>query len=88
MRSIVISICLYACEWCALTAELEKRTKAFEMRCFRRLFNIRYNDHVTSQKVQRKFQAAIGVYDNVVVVVLLFYVHGKHLRSCREGQLT
>ena len=21
----------------------------------------------------------------VVVVVLLFYVHGKHLRSCRDG---
>ena len=27
------------------------------------------------------------VYD-VVVVVLLFYVHGKHLRTCRDGQLT
>ena len=28
-------------------------------------------------------------YDCVVVfVVLLFYVHGKHLRSCRDGQLT
>ena len=24
----------------------------------------------------------------VVVVVLLFYVRGKHLRSCRDGQLT
>ena len=24
----------------------------------------------------------------VVVVVLLFYVHGKHVRSCRDGQLT
>ena len=24
--------------------------------------------------------------DVVVVVVLLFYVHGKHLRSCRDGQ--
>ena len=24
----------------------------------------------------------------VDVVVLLFYVHGKHLRSCRDGQLT
>ena len=23
-----------------------------------------------------------------VVVVLLFYVHGKHLRSCQDGQLT
>ena len=25
---------------------------------------------------------------NIVVVALLFYVHGKHLRSCRDGQLT
>ena len=24
----------------------------------------------------------------VVVVALLFYVHDKHLRSCRDGQLT
>ena len=24
----------------------------------------------------------------VVAVILLFYVHGKHLRSCRDGQLT
>ena len=24
----------------------------------------------------------------VVVVALLFNVHGKHLRSCRDGQLT
>ena len=24
----------------------------------------------------------------IVVVVLLFYVHGKHLRSYRDGQLT
>ena len=24
----------------------------------------------------------------VVVVALLFYIHGKHLRSCRDGQLT
>ena len=26
--------------------------------------------------------------NDVVVVVLLFYVHGKHLRSCLDGQLT
>ena len=30
----------------------------------------------------------IGVSSNVVVVVvLLFYVQGKHLRSCRDDQL-
>ena len=34
-------------------------------------------------------QTARCVCDCVVVVVaLLFYVHGKHLRSCRDGQLT
>ena len=27
-------------------------------------------------------------FDVVVVVVLLLYVHGKHLMSCRDGQLT
>ena len=37
MRSLVISIFLYACESWTLTAELEKRTQAFEMRCYRRL---------------------------------------------------
>ena len=24
----------------------------------------------------------------VVVIMLFFYVHGKHLRSCQDGQLT
>ena len=27
-------------------------------------------------------------FRTIVVVVLLFYIHGKHLRSCRDGQLT
>ena len=40
MHSLVISIFLYACESWTLTAELEKRTQAFEMRCYRRLLNI------------------------------------------------
>ena len=30
----------------------------------------------------------LGDWMVVVVVDLLFYVHGKHLRSCRDGQLT
>ena len=41
------------------------------------------------RKVNNHF--AHGPYNQlgfVVVVALLFYVHGKHLRSCRDGQLT
>ena len=30
----------------------------------------------------------VSTDDFVVVVALLFNVYGKHLRSCRDGQLT
>ena len=69
MRSIVISIFLYACESWTLTAELEKRMQAFEMRCYRRLLNISYKDHVTNEEVRRKIQAAIGEYDELLTLV-------------------
>ena len=59
VRSLVISMFLYACESWTLTAELEERTQAFEMRCYRRLLNISYKDHVTNDRVHRKIQAAI-----------------------------
>ena len=40
MRFLVISIFLYACESWTLTAELEKRTQAFEMRCYRKSYGL------------------------------------------------
>ena len=68
-RSLVIFIFLYACESWTLTAELEKRTQAFEMRCYQRLLNISYKDHVTNEEVRRKIQAAIGEYDELLTLV-------------------
>ena len=69
MRSLVISIFLYACESWTLTAELEKRMQAFEMRCYRRLLNISYKDHVTNEELRRKIQAAIREYDKLLTLV-------------------
>ena len=69
MLSLVISIFLYACESWTLTAELEKRMQAFEMRCYRRLLNISYQDHVINEEVRRKIQAAIGEYDELLTLV-------------------
>ena len=67
--SLVISIFLYACESWTLTAELEERTHAFEMRCYWRLLNISYKDHVTKEEVRRTIQAAIGEYDEFLILV-------------------
>ena len=69
MRFLVISIFLYAWESWTLTAELEKRTQAFEMRCYRRLLNISYKDYVTNEKVSRKIQTAIGEYNELQTLV-------------------
>ena len=43
--------------------------QAFEMRCYRRLLNISYKDHVTNEEVRRKIQAAIGEYDELLTLV-------------------
>ena len=59
MRSFVISIFLYFCESWTLTAELEKRLQASEMRCYQRLLSILYTNHITDEEVCRKIQAAI-----------------------------
>ena len=59
MRSLVISIFLYAYESWTLTAELEKRTQVFEMRCYQRLLNISYKDHITNEEDRRKIQAEL-----------------------------
>ena len=52
-----------------LDCRARERTQAFEMRCYRRLLNISYKDHVTSEEVRRKIQAAIGEYDEFLTLV-------------------
>ena len=39
------------------------------LRCYRRLLNISYKDHVTNEEVRRKIQAAIGEYDELLTLV-------------------
>ena len=63
------SIFLNAFESWTLTAELEKRMQAFEMRCYRRLLKISYKDHVTYEEFRRKIQAAIGEYGELLALV-------------------
>ena len=48
MRSLVTFIFLYACESWTLTAELQRRIQAMEMRCYRKILRISYKDHVNN----------------------------------------
>ena len=61
MRTLILSTFLYACESWTLTAEIDRRIQALEMRCYRRLLNISYKDHVTNEEVRNRIQNAVGV---------------------------
>ena len=69
LRTLILSTFLYACESWTLTAEIERRIQALEMRCYRRLLNISYKDHVTNEKVRNRIQNAIGVHNDLLTIV-------------------
>ena len=50
MHSLVTFIFLYACESWTLTAELQRRIWAMEMRCYHKVLHISYKDHVTNKE--------------------------------------
>ena len=64
MRSLVTSIFLYACESWTLTAELQRRIQAMEMRCYRKILSISYKHHVINEEVHAKIQQAIGPHED------------------------
>ena len=52
-----------------LDCRVKEKNTGFEMRCYQRLLNISYKDHVTNEEVRRKIQAAIGEYDELLTLV-------------------
>ena len=69
MRSLAISIFLYACETWTLTADLERRISALEMRCYRKILGISYKDHITNEEVRSRIAGAIGPHEDLLTTV-------------------
>ena len=82
MCSLLTSIFLYACESWTLTAELQGRIQAVEMRFYRKIFHISYKDHVTNEEVHAKVQQAIGPNEDPMTIIkrrkLKWYGHVSH----------
>ena len=55
---------LYACESWTLTAELQRKIQAMEMRCNR----ISYKDFITNEEVCAKIQQAIGPHEDLLTI--------------------
>ena len=66
MHSLVTSIFLYACESWTLTAELQRRIQAMEMRCYCKILHSSYRDHVTNVEVCAKIEQAIRPHEDLL----------------------
>ncbi|XP_068213399.1 uncharacterized protein [Palaemon carinicauda] len=64
--------------------ELQRKIQAAEMRCFRRVLDISYIDHVTNEEVNRRGRQHLGRYEDLLSTVkkrkLKWYDHTT--RSC------
>ena len=67
MRTFILSTFLYACK--SLAAEIERRIQALEMKCYKRIQNISYKVHVTNEEVRNRIQNAVGVHDDLLLMV-------------------
>ena len=86
---LILSTCLYACESCTLTAEIERRIQALEVRCYRRLLNISYSDHVTNEEVRNRIQNAIGETETQMVwphLKILWHAEDKSARDSERSK--
>ena len=50
-------------------SELQRRVQAMEMRCYRKILRIPYEDHVTIEEVRAKIQQAIAPHEDLLTIV-------------------
>ena len=69
MRSLVMSILLYACETWTLTADTERRIQAMEMRCLRKLLGITYREHISNEELRNRTRQTIRPHEDLLTTV-------------------
>ena len=69
LQSLLIPIFLCACVAWTLTAELERKISAVDMRCCRRLLGISYREHITNNEVRISVIQAIGPHMDLLTLV-------------------
>ena len=58
IKSLVLSVLLYGCETWKLTKGEEEKLDVFQTRCLRRVFKIRWQQHITNEAVLEMAGAA------------------------------
>jgi hypothetical protein len=80
LKVCVFSILLYACESWTLKKSDKDRLLAFEMKCYRWILHIRWQQKISNEKIRRQLEATRNVYQTVIERKLKLFGH-----ICRMG---
>ena len=69
MQKLVCLVFLYTCESGTLIADLLRCTEALEMKCYHKILNISYRDHITNEEVRKRISAAFRSHDSQLNIV-------------------
>ena len=69
MRFLVSSIFLYACESWNMTAELQRRIQAMDMRCYARYYTSHTKTMLPTRKSVPRSSRAIGPHEDLLMIV-------------------
>ncbi|KAK3889695.1 hypothetical protein Pcinc_006261 [Petrolisthes cinctipes] len=79
MRSLVLSVFLYGCETWTLTVELQRKIQVTEMKCYRKILNIRYSDRIRNEEIRQMVERSMGPQQDFLTMVkkrkLRWYSH-------------
>ena len=67
----------HACESWTLTADLQRRIQAMEMRCYHKILHISYKD----EEVHAKIQQAIGPHEDLIIIKRCKLQHFKEMQT-------
>ena len=60
---------LYACETWTLTAELQRKIQAVEIRCLRTVLDISYTEHITNEEARATITKHMKRYEVLLTMV-------------------
>ena len=66
LSALAIPVCLYSCAACTLTAEIQWRIHALEMRCYITIFAISYIVQITNEEVRNAIRHSVGHYEDLL----------------------
>jgi hypothetical protein len=83
VRKCIFSVLLFACESWMLRKQDKHKLMAFEMKCYRRILHIRWQQKIANEEVQKRVECKHNIIQTVIERILNFFEHILQMDNTR-----